>query len=47
MAAFYIDEDVSFALEDPLRERGHIVASTYGEGRRGSPDPHQVLYAAE
>ncbi|MGH2532464.1 MAG: DUF5615 family PIN-like protein [Thermomicrobiales bacterium] len=47
MAAFYTDEDVTLALEEPLRARGHLVASTDGEGRRRSPDPHQVLYAAE
>lgn len=47
MAAFYCDEDVTLALVPLLRERGHSATDTDTEGRKGAPDSHQVLYAAE
>lgn len=47
MAAFYCDEDVSVALVPLLRDRGHAATDTRTERRKGSPDPHQLLYAAE
>jgi hypothetical protein len=47
MASFYFDENMSLLLEMLLRVRGHLVSSTYGEGRLGSPDPHQLLFAAD
>jgi len=47
VAAFYFDENVSAILEEPLRSYGHLVFSTYAEGRLRSPDPHQLLYATE
>jgi len=46
MAAFYLDEDVSEDLAPLLVERGHSVATTSSEGRKGAPDPRQLLYAA-
>jgi hypothetical protein len=46
MAAFYFDEDVPEDLVPLLTERGHIVATTRSEGRKGAPDPRQLLYAA-
>jgi hypothetical protein len=47
MANLYFDENMSLLLEALLRERGHMVFSTFSEGRLGSPDPHQLLFAAE
>jgi hypothetical protein len=46
MAAFYFDEDVPEDLVPLLTEHGHIVATTRSEGRKGAPDPRQLLYAA-
>lgn len=45
MAAFYLDEDVSEDLVPLLAQRGHFVATTTGERRKGIPDPRQLLYA--
>ena len=47
MAALYTDENMALALEGLLRDYGHVVTSTFGEGRSGAPDPHQLLFAAE
>jgi hypothetical protein len=47
VATFYIDENVSYLLDDFLRGYGHTVISTHDEGREGSPDPHQLFYATE
>jgi Domain of unknown function (DUF5615) len=47
MAASYVDESMALRLEGLLRSRGHLVSSTYGEGRLGAPDPHQLLFAAQ
>jgi hypothetical protein len=46
MAAFYLDEDVSLRLARLLIDRGHHVATTDEEGRKGAPDARQLLYAA-
>lgn len=46
MAAFYLDEDVSPRLARFLIERGHHVATTDDEGRKGAPDARQLLHAA-
>lgn len=46
MAAFYLDENVSLGLERLLHQRGHACTTTHGERRLGSPDSHQLLYAA-
>jgi len=47
MAALFTDENMALALELALRDLGHLMFSTYDEGRAGAPDPHQLLYAAE
>lgn len=47
MAAFYLDEDVAGRLAQLLIERGHTVATTEQERRKGAPDARQLLYAAE
>lgn len=46
MAAFYLDEDIPLALADLLRVDGHTVTTTRDEHRLGSPDPEQLLFAA-
>ncbi len=46
MAAFYFDEDVAEDLLPLLAERGHTIVTTRMEGRKGAPDPRQLLYAA-
>jgi hypothetical protein len=46
MAALYLDEDVPIALADLLRTRGHSASTTRDARRFGSPDPAQLLYAA-
>lgn len=46
MAAFFLDEDVPEDLAPLLTERGHSIATTRTEGRKGAPDPHQLLSAA-
>jgi hypothetical protein len=46
MAAFYADENVSLGLERLLRPRGHAFTTTHAERRLGSPDSHQLLFAA-
>jgi hypothetical protein len=47
MASIYFDENMSLLLEMLLRVRGYAVFSTVSERRLGSPDPHQLLFAAE
>lgn len=47
MAAFYLDEDVSLRLARFLIDRGHHVATTDEEGRKGASDARQLLFAAE
>lgn len=38
MAAFYLDEDVAIRLARLLADRGHVVAATEQERRKGAPD---------
>jgi Domain of unknown function (DUF5615) len=47
MVAFYLDENIALAVETELRSRGHVVTSTYAEGRSAAPDPLLLLEAAE
>lgn len=47
MAIFYVDENVSFALNDALRAYGHAIFTTRDERRLRATDDHQLLYAAE
>ena len=47
MAAIYTDENMAIALEQVLRDLGHMVVSTFDEDRTGAPDPHQLLHAAD
>ena len=46
-AAFYLDENMALAVETELRFLGHVVTSTYAEGRSAAPDPWLLLEAAE
>lgn len=47
MVTFYIDENVSYLLNEFLHRYGHTAISTHDEGREGSPDPHQLAYATD
>jgi len=47
VTTFYLDENVSHLLDGLLRGYGHTVIATQDEGRQGSPDAHQLLYATE
>ncbi len=47
MVAFSLDEDVSLRLAYLVVERGHRVATTDEEGRKGASDARQLLFAAE
>src|SRR5437868_5638451 len=46
MAALYLDEDIPVALADLLHARGHRAITTRHERHLGSPDPEQLLFAA-
>lgn len=47
MAVFYVDENISFALNDALRTYGHVIFTTRDERRLGATDGSQLLYAAD
>lgn len=47
MAALYLDEDLPVVLADLLRARGHAASTTRDARRLGSPDPAQLLFAAD
>ncbi len=47
MAALYLDEDAPEDLAHLLAVRGHFMATTRSEGRKGAPDERQLWYAAE
>lgn len=43
----YLDEDIPVEVADLLRTQGHSATTTRDEQRLGSPDPVQLLFAAD
>lgn len=47
MADFYLDADVSLSLAELLRDHGHTVRTSRGEGRERAKDPAQLLFSSQ